>query len=152
MKHQSLKLLLPTLLISALAAGSLYAGSCCGSMPPASNTVTPVAAETPKPSTLPRLVDLGASKCIPCKMMAPILDELSVEYKGQLEVVFIDVWKDREEGQRYGISAIPTQIFYSADGKELYRHTGFYPKADILAKWKELGVELKAPAQEAAKP
>jgi thioredoxin 1 len=108
-------------------------------------------AESPKPAALPRLVDLGASKCIPCKMMAPILDELSKEYAGQMDVVFIDVWKDREAGERYGISAIPTQIFFSADGKELYRHTGFYPKADILAKWKALGVELKAPAQEAAK-
>jgi thioredoxin 1 len=77
-------------------------------------------------------------------MMAPILEELAAEYKGQMEVVFIDVWKDRAAGAKYGIRAIPTQIFYAADGRELFRHTGFYPKADILAKWRELGVELKA--------
>jgi thioredoxin 1 len=98
-------------------------------------------------AALPRLVDLGADKCIPCKMMAPILDELASEYKGQMEVVFIDVWKNREEGQKYGIRAIPTQIFYSAEGREVFRHTGFFPKEEILAKWKELGVELKAPAK-----
>jgi thioredoxin 1 len=144
MKHPSLKLLLSSLLLAAFATGGLYAESCCATMPPASDTATPVAVETPKPAALPRLVDLGASKCIPCKMMAPILDELAAEYKGQMEVVFIDVWKDRQAGQIYGIQAIPTQIFFSAEGKELYRHTGFYPKADILAKWKELGVELKA--------
>ena len=93
----------------------------------------------------PRLVDLGADKCIPCKMMAPVLAELAKEYAGQLDVVFIDVWKNRGEGERYGIRLIPTQIFYGADGRELFRHEGFFAKKDILAKWKELGVELKAP-------
>ncbi len=94
----------------------------------------------------PRLVDLGADKCIPCKMMAPVLAELAKEYAGQLDVVFIDVWKNREEGPRHGIRVIPTQIFYGADGKELFRHEGFFAKKDILAKLKELGVELKEPA------
>ena len=92
---------------------------------------------------LPKLLDLGADKCIPCKMMAPILEELKREYAGRLEVEFIDVWKNPEAGQRYGIRMIPTQIFYDADGKELYRHVGFISKEDILSKWKELGVELK---------
>jgi thioredoxin 1 len=95
---------------------------------------------------LPRLVDLGAGKCIPCKMMKPILDELTKEYAGQFDVVFIDVWEKREEGERYGIRLIPTQIFYGADGKELFRHEGFFAKKDILGKWKELGVELKESA------
>lgn len=95
-------------------------------------------------AALPRLVDLGADKCIPCKMMAPVLAELTKQYAGQLTVVFIDVWKNRGEGSRYGISVIPTQIFYDATGKERYRHEGFMPKKDILAKWKELGVELTA--------
>lgn len=94
---------------------------------------------------LPRLVDLGAEKCIPCKMMAPILAELAKDYAGQLNVVFIDVWKNREEGARYGIQLIPTQIFYDATGKELFRHEGFYAKKDILAKWAELGVKLAPP-------
>jgi thioredoxin 1 len=98
-------------------------------------------AESAKP-TLPRFVDLGADKCIPCKMMTPILAELAKEYAGQLDVLFIDVWKNREEGKRYGIRVIPTQILYGADGKELFRHEGFYAKKDILAKWKELGFEL----------
>ena len=92
---------------------------------------------------LPRLLDLGAGKCIPCKMMAPILDELKEEYAGSLEVVFIDVWQDHSAGAKYGIQSIPTQIFYDASGKELFRHEGFFAKEDILAKWKELGVELQ---------
>jgi len=95
---------------------------------------------------IPRLVDLGADKCIPCRMMTPILAELAKEYAGQLDVRFIDVWKNREEGESYGIRVIPTQIFFGADSKELFRHEGFFAKKDILAKWKELGVELKEPA------
>ena len=94
---------------------------------------------------LPRLVDLGADKCIPCKMMAPILSELQKDYAGQFEVVFIDVWKKREEGSRYGIQLIPTQIFFDATGQERFRHEGFYAKKDILAKWAELGVKLTPP-------
>ena len=97
----------------------------------------------PKEVALPKLVDLGAGKCIPCKMMAPILEELKNEYAGKLDVVFIDVWKNSAEGEKYGIKLIPTQIFYGPDGKELFRHEGFFAKEDILAKWKELGHELK---------
>ena len=100
--------------------------------------------ELTKPSApLPRFVDLGADKCIPCKMMAPILEELKTEYAAVLNVEFIDVWKNPDAGQKYGIRVIPTQIFYDASGKELFRHEGFFAKEDILAKWKEFGIELK---------
>ena len=98
---------------------------------------------------LPRLVDLGADKCIPCKMMAPILEELKTTYAGQLQVEFIDVWKNPDAGEQYGIRVIPTQIFFDADGKELFRHEGFFAKEDMLAKWKELGVDLSIPAPQA---
>ncbi|MGA1978995.1 MAG: thioredoxin family protein [Sedimentisphaerales bacterium] len=91
---------------------------------------------------LPRLVDLGADKCIPCKMMAPILEELRKDYDGTINVEFIDVWKAPERAKEYGITIIPTQIFFDASGKELFRHEGFFSKEDILAKWMEFGVEL----------
>jgi len=95
-----------------------------------------------EPTKLPKLVDLGADKCIPCKMMAPILEGLKREYAGRMDVQFIDVWKDPAPGRRYKIRLIPTQIFFDASGKELFRHEGFFGKEDILAKWKELGVDL----------
>jgi thioredoxin 1 len=91
---------------------------------------------------LPKLLDLGATKCIPCKMMAPILEELKKEYAGKMNVEFIDVWENEAAGKEYNVEMIPTQIFYDASGKELFRHTGFFGKEDILAKWKELGVDL----------
>ncbi|MFH1706971.1 MAG: thioredoxin family protein [Planctomycetota bacterium] len=111
----------------------------------------PLSPETPgMPSegrtALPVLVDLGAGKCIPCKMMAPILEELKQEYTGQLDVKFIDVWVNPDAAAPYNIKIIPTQIFYDAGGRELFRHEGFFAKADILAKWKELGTDLAAPA------
>lgn len=111
---------------------------------PAATPVEPTSA-TDQPASLPRLVDLGATKCMQCKMMAPILDDLKATYAGQMQVDFIDVWEHPEAGEEYGIRMIPTQILYDAQGQELFRHEGFFPKEDILAKWKELGVELNPP-------
>lgn len=99
--------------------------------------------EAAAPAQLPKLLDLGAGKCIPCKMMAPILEELKKEYAGKMEVEFIDVWQNPDAGKAYGVEMIPTQIFYDAEGRERFRHTGFYGKEDILGKWKELGVDLE---------
>lgn len=106
----------------------------------------PTAGEAAKGPGLPRLVDLGADKCIPCKLMAPILEELKKEYAGRLEVDFIDVWKKPDAAKQYGIKIIPTQIFYDASGKERFRHEGFFSREDILGKWRELGVRLEPDA------
>jgi thioredoxin 1 len=100
-------------------------------------TSGPVAA-----TKLPKLIDLGAGKCIPCKMMKPILDDLKANYADRFVTVFIDVWENPDAGKPYGIEMIPTQVFFDATGKELFRHTGFYGKEDILGKWKELGVDV----------
>lgn len=103
--------------------------------------VTAGAAEKPK---LPRLLELGSDTCIPCKAMAPIIAELKKECAGRLAVEFIDVWKNKASAKKYGVKIIPVQIFFDAAGKELFRHEGFFGKEDILAKWKELGVDLAA--------
>ncbi len=92
---------------------------------------------------LPQLIDVGADKCIPCIQMAPILDNLKADFAGQLDVKFIDAWKNKKEAARYGVRMIPTQIFYAADGTELYRHTGFYGREAILEKWLEFGYSFK---------
>jgi len=113
---------------------------------PAAPAVAPTEAAAtdaaPQEQKLPRLLDLGAHKCIPCKMMAPVLDALKKECADTFTVEFIDVWENPEAGQKYGIRVIPTQIFYDADGKELFRHEGFFGKQDILAKWREHGVDV----------
>jgi thioredoxin 1 len=99
---------------------------------------------SPPAAGLPRLVDLGSTTCIPCKMMAPILEELKKEYAGRLQVEFLDVVANPDSATPYKISLIPTQIFFDASGKERFRHEGFFSKEDILAKWKELSVDLPA--------
>lgn len=104
------------------------------------------AANTKKPAKqLPKLLDLGATKCVPCKMMVPVLDELKKEYKGQLDVQFIDVWKNPDSAKKYKVQSIPTQIFFNAKGKEVYRHVGYFPKDDIIKAFNDHGVKLKKP-------
>jgi len=98
---------------------------------------------------LPQFINLGAGKCIPCKQMVPVRDAIKADYAGQLEVVFIDVWENREAGKQYGIRLIPTQIIVDATGKELYRHEGYWSKEAIVAKFTELGLKLKSPAEAA---
>jgi thioredoxin 1 len=101
-----------------------------------SNTKVPPAAR------LPRIVDVGADKCVPCIRMAPELEKLKKEYAGVLEVEFVDVWKKPQDAEPYNIRGIPTQIFFDADGKEVGRHFGFISKEDILAKFKSLGIVI----------
>ncbi|MFC1717706.1 thioredoxin family protein [Candidatus Poribacteria bacterium] len=103
--------------------------------------------ETPKEAPraharLPRLVELGADKCIPCKMMAPILKELKKEYAGKLQIESIDVKKNPEAIKQYGIRVIPTQIFYDANGEEFQRHQGFMDKGEILTAFRKNGVDF----------
>ena len=94
-------------------------------------------------AALPRLVDLGSDKCIPCKKMAPILENLTEQYKGSLVVDVIDIKKNPEAAEPWNIRVIPTQIFLDAQGQELFRHEGFMAHEAILAKWQELGIDLK---------
>jgi thioredoxin 1 len=104
-----------------------------------------MAEEKKEAAPIPKLVDLGASKCIPCKKMAPILEELKKEYAGIFDVEFIDVWQkeNAKKAEEYKIESIPTQVFLDPKGKELWRHVGFFSKEEILAKWKELGYDFK---------
>jgi len=93
----------------------------------------------------PRLVELGTAACIPCAMMAPILKDLQAEYAGRLQVESIDTFQNPGAKQQYDAPFCATQIFIDPSGKERFRHVGYYSKKDILAKWKELGVDLQAP-------
>lgn len=86
------------------------------------------------------MVDIGAKACIPCKMMIPIIESLSEEYEGRAGIVFIDVWKNPNETEKFGIRVIPTQIFYDKDGNEVMRHEGYISKEDIVAVLTKLGV------------
>lgn len=125
------------LFIVALAVGGVFwlretGARSSGNSPSATRTL----------ASLPRFLDLSADKCVPCKMMVPVLAQLEAELPDQLEVGFLDVWKNPDAAKPYQIKLIPTQIFFDPDGKELFRHEGFFSKDDILAKWNELGYEF----------
>lgn len=87
------------------------------------------------------MIDLGADSCVPCKLMAPILKKLEKEYSGRAAIVFIDVWKHKDQAKRFGIRAIPTQIFFDKEGKEIYRHLGFMNEKNIVAQLEKMGVK-----------
>ncbi len=117
------------ILLLALPAGMLLAGapSLDFSKVPAKGMVT--------------MIDLGATQCIPCKMMAPIMEKMEKVYRGKAAIVFIDVWENRGQAGRFGIRLIPTQIFFDPKGKEVYRHVGFMSEEAIVAQLKKMGVD-----------
>lgn len=126
--------------VLALAAvwGLLQSGTAFQSASrPASQATT---GQSPAPGEV-TMLDLGADQCRPCKMMAPILEELKKAYEGRAEIIFIDVWKNRDQAEKYGIRAIPTQIFFNEKGEEVRRHTGFMDKKTIVRNLSDLGVK-----------
>ena len=90
-------------------------------------------------TTLPLLLDLGSTTCVPCKAMAPILDEMRETFEGQFDVRFVNVKEDAAAARTHGVRIIPTQIFLDEHGNELFRHQGFFSREDMLAAWEELG-------------
>ena len=100
-------------------------------------------AQTPSDTVKVTFIEIGAAKCIPCKAMQPIMKEVAEEYKGQVEVVFHDVWtpKGKEDAMKYNIRIIPTQVFLDKNGKEYYRHEGFFPKEELVKVLKMQGVK-----------
>lgn len=88
-------------------------------------------------------VELGSVNCIPCKKMQPIMEEVEKEYAGQVKVIFHDVRTDegRPFAEKYKIRLIPTQVFLDKDGKEYFRHEGFFAKEELVKILKQKGVE-----------
>ena len=86
------------------------------------------------------MVDLGSDTCIPCKLMAPIMGKVEKKYRGKAVVILIDVRKNQEPIKRFGIRAIPTQIFFDKQGKEVYRHEGFMSEVEIDQVFQNMGV------------
>ncbi len=109
----------------------------------AADASTPAPAVKDKPATEPKTVaapkesykvtfmEIGSVSCIPCKMMQPIMKEIAADYKGIVKVEFYDLGVDREIGPKYNIRVMPTQVFLDANGKEFFRHEGFYPKEEL---------------------
>jgi thiol-disulfide isomerase/thioredoxin len=89
----------------------------------------------------PSLADFGATGCVPCDMLAPILKDLEAKYKDKLNVLFVHVREKQILAARYGVETIPVQIFFDKTGKEVFRHIGFFPQEEIEKKLTEMGVK-----------
>jgi thioredoxin 1 len=86
------------------------------------------------------MLELGSVKCAPCEQMKPVMEKLRTNYKGKLEVFFIDVRKDMETAERFSVFGIPTQVFLDRNGKEFHRHMGFYAYEEIGPVLKKAGL------------
>jgi thioredoxin 1 len=147
MKRMAIFTVVVAFLLAGLAVSSrlgIFGNGSAGNEPKATTTHSPPA--VPGSSGRVMMIDIGATECVPCKMMAPIMAELEKEYAGIADIVFIDVWKNPAEGRKYGIQTIPTQIFYDKEGKEVFRHVGFLDKKPIVDILTRMGAAL--PTQE----
>jgi thioredoxin 1 len=103
----------------------------------------PEKAQAELDAVLVTFVEIGSINCIPCKAMQPIMKAVGEEFKGQVKIVFHDVWtpKGKADAAKYNIRVIPTQVFLDKNGKEYFRHEGFYPKDDVVSVIKRQGVK-----------
>ena len=86
-------------------------------------------------------IELGSDKCIPCRQMQPVMRSIEEKYGAKIKVIFHDVWKDRSQAQKFGIQLIPTQVFLDKDGKEFYRHEGFFAEDEIVKLFETRGLK-----------
>lgn len=117
-------------LITLLLAGLIFAAGCQKKQ---TDSIANAANLAQKEKAKVTFVELGSVNCIPCKQMQPVMKAVEEKYGEQVKIVFYDVWKDDQKhiANDYKIQLIPTQVFLDADGKEFYRHEGFFPEEEI---------------------
>lgn len=81
-------------------------------------------------SDIPVLIDFFATWCGPCKMLAPIIEELAKDYEGKVKICKVDVDNDPELAMQFEVSSIPTMVLFK-NGELVNKHVGFLPKASI---------------------
>ncbi len=101
--------------------------------------VLPVKEADPKISdhrSVPKVtfVEIGSVNCVPCRMMQPVIRSVEEQFGSQIRVVFHDVWtpEGRVNARKYGARVIPTQVFLDSEGREYFRHEGFFPKEEVV--------------------
>ena len=104
-------------------------------------SLTSVNLEEALASGKPTLAEFGSTTCIPCKQMKPILEDLAAVYEDKVNIVIIEIYDNRDLASQYKIMAMPTQVMFDNTGKEVTRHMGFWAKADIVAQFKQMGIE-----------
>lgn len=100
-------------------------------------------AQKEKPKAI--FVELGSVNCIPCKQMQPVMKAIEEKYGDQIQVIFYDVWKSDQKQYAidYHIQLIPTQVFLDENGKEFFRHEGFFPEEEIHSLLQSRGFKIR---------
>ncbi len=88
-------------------------------------------------------IELGSVRCIPCQQMQKVIKSIDEKYGDQVETIFYDVWTEagKPYAKTYNIKLIPTQIFLDKNGKEYFRHEGFFPEEELIKVLKKQGVK-----------
>ena len=150
MLHKALPLVLAVFVVLLLATTACSGGNTATNQPPTPIQTQdmrnlPDLASIPLEKALssgkPTLAEFGRGICIPCKAMKPILEELALDYGDKLNVVIVEVDEHRDLTHRYGIMAIPTQIFFDSGGREIARHIGFWPREEIITQLEKMGID-----------
>jgi len=144
------------------AASASFAATCCGHSEKADasavvkeQAVAAVEVATEEVAVvMPKMIDFGSKECKACKAMEPVLEALMKNHADKFTTEFVDVWVPANGAlaKSHGVSSIPTQVFFGADGKEIFRHTGFISEEQVLAKWQELGVTIAASETKTPEP
>ena len=87
-------------------------------------------------------IELGSVRCIPCQKMQPVIKSVEEKYGDQVKVIFYDVWTPggKEDAKQFDFDAIPTQLFLDENGREYFRHVGFFPEDELVKILKQKGV------------
>ncbi len=88
-------------------------------------------------------IELGSVRCIPCQKMQPVMKAIEEKYGDQVKIEFYDVWtpEGKPYADKYKVNLIPTQVFLDKDGKEFFRHEGFFPEEEVIKVIKSKGVK-----------
>ena len=79
-------------------------------------------------------IELGSVRCIPCRKMEAVLDSIREKFPEDVKVIFYDVWtkEGKPYAKQYGVESIPTQVFLDENGKEYYRHIGYFKESELV--------------------
>lgn len=130
-----------TKLKGALIISLLFVAFACSSQQ--KPVVTEKSSEDPGANFKVTFVELGSVRCIPCQQMQPVMKSIEQKYGKDVKVVFHDVWTEAGApyAKQYGIEAIPTQVFLDENGKEFFRHVGFFPEEELVKVLNQKGVK-----------
>ena len=90
-----------------------------------------------------KFLEIGSDKCIPCKQMKVVTENIVKKYGDELAFQYIDIYENKDVADDYKIQLIPTQIFYNPKGVEIFRHVGYFPEEKIDSLLQANGLKMK---------